>query len=106
MARFRYAVRHAGPMIRDDYLRTSPLQLVRRAGQTLTRRLRRSNRRRLTLIRARAQTPLHFFSDDFGWSRFATGGVRVINLPGTHLGILENPFVRALAAQINNAVGE
>jgi aspartate racemase len=55
---------------------------------------------RVVLFRSRMHQLLCSFAGDFGWGEFARGGVTVAVLPGAHETILEEPNVRAVAAEL------
>jgi thioesterase domain-containing protein len=55
---------------------------------------------RLTLFRARMQPFLSSHDPEKGWGRLAAGGLDVRIIPGNHLGMLQEPHVRVLAAQL------
>jgi thioesterase domain-containing protein len=54
----------------------------------------------LTLLRAAQGSPRIRADPLGGWGATAAGGVRVIEVPGTHLTMLEEPHVRELGAQL------
>jgi amino acid adenylation domain-containing protein len=55
---------------------------------------------RLTLFRARMQPFLSSHDPEKGWGRLAAGGLDLRIIPGNHLGMLQEPHVRVLAAQL------
>ncbi len=55
---------------------------------------------RLTLFRARMQPFLSSHDPEKGWGRLAAGGLDIRVIPGNHLGMLQEPHVRVLAAQL------
>lgn len=58
----------------------------------------------LVLFRA-AQQPIGCISDPkCGWSAMAQGALEVIEVPGDHVSIVEEPHVRVLAAQLADAL--
>jgi thioesterase domain-containing protein len=56
---------------------------------------------RLTLFRARMQPFFSSHDPQKGWSRVAGGGVEVKNVPGNHLGMLQEPHVHVLAKELS-----
>jgi amino acid adenylation domain-containing protein len=56
---------------------------------------------RLTLFRARMQPFFSSHDAHKGWSRVAAGGVNVKNIPGNHLGMLQEPHVQVLARELS-----
>ncbi|MCA1993217.1 MAG: amino acid adenylation domain-containing protein [Coleofasciculus sp. S288] len=44
--------------------------------------------------------PYHFLDPQLGWSRAAIGGLDIYDIPGDHLGILQEPNVRVLAKKL------
>jgi aspartate racemase len=59
---------------------------------------------RVTLFRARHGSP-HIHSDPLGgWGEVADGGVDVIEVPGTHSSMLEQPHVAALGEAISHCI--
>ncbi len=61
---------------------------------------------KIHLFRAKDRGFMIIKDYDLGWSKFALGGVRVIDVPGTHTSILENPHVEFLAQQIKACIAE
>jgi thioesterase domain-containing protein len=59
---------------------------------------------RIMLFRARTRPLFHAFRSDLGWSRFAAAGVHVKTVPGNHETMLQEPFVRILAEQLQAAL--
>ena len=55
---------------------------------------------RLTLFRARMQPFFSSHDPHKGWSRIGVGGVEVRNIPGNHLGMLQEPHVEVLAREL------
>jgi aspartate racemase len=55
---------------------------------------------RLTLFRARMQPFLSSHDPEKGWGKLAGGGLDIRVIPGNHLGMLQEPHVRVLAAQL------
>jgi thioesterase domain-containing protein/acyl carrier protein len=55
---------------------------------------------RLTLFRARMQPFFSSHAPDKGWERLAAGGLEIKVVPGNHLGMLQEPHVKVLAAQL------
>lgn len=60
----------------------------------------------LTLYRVRRLSLLRAGDPLMGWSILAQGGVTVRMIAGSHRNILEEPHVKSLASQLNNAIGE
>ena len=55
----------------------------------------------VTILRARALPLLSpHRAPEFGWGKLATGGARVHRIPGSHANILQEPWVRRLAAHL------
>ena len=54
----------------------------------------------LTLFRAKGRTAEYGSNLSLGWNEVVTGGVRVINVPGDHMTILEEPFVWDLVEEL------
>ena len=46
-----------------------------------------------------------FLASDYGWRDAATGGLTVHDLPGSHLGLLEQPHVQVLAQHLRRYLG-
>ncbi len=44
--------------------------------------------------------------NQFGWQSLATGGVEVVEVPGNHQSMIENPNVKLLAEQLNNRLNQ
>ena len=44
--------------------------------------------------------------NQFGWQSLATGGVEVVEVPGNHQSMIENPNVKLLAEQLNNRLNK
>jgi amino acid adenylation domain-containing protein len=60
---------------------------------------------RITLFRARARALLSSGRErDLGWGRIAKGGVDVRMIPGTHLTMVQEPFVQILAHEMQRAL--
>jgi aspartate racemase len=55
---------------------------------------------RLTLFRARMQPFFSSHDPHKGWSRVAAGRIEVRNIPGNHLGMLQEPHVQVLAGEL------
>ena len=55
---------------------------------------------RLTLFRARMQPFFSSHAPDKGWRRLAAGGFDIRVVPGNHLGMLQEPHVKALAKEL------
>ena len=60
---------------------------------------------RVTLFRARSQ-PLFRAHRELNWPRFATGGVDVRIVPGSHSRLLTSPWVRAVAVNLDSCLRE
>jgi thioesterase domain-containing protein/acyl carrier protein len=58
----------------------------------------------LTLFRARMQPLFSSHDPRKGWSRVATGGIEVRNIPGNHLGMLQEPHVQVLARELKACI--
>jgi thioesterase domain-containing protein len=58
----------------------------------------------ITLFRARVQPLFGSHQADLGWSPVAADGVTVHVIPGNHDSLLDEPFVKALAKQLNDAL--
>ncbi len=65
----------------------------------------RPYRGRVTLFRTRGQSLFGPFAPDLGWGRLAAQ-VTVREIPGFHANILQEPYVRTLAAQLKRALDE
>jgi amino acid adenylation domain-containing protein len=63
---------------------------------------------KLTLFRAvDQQNPKNYTEDpEFGWRRYARGGVEIHDVPGTHLGMLQVPYVVVLASKLQACIDE
>jgi amino acid adenylation domain-containing protein len=44
------------------------------------------------------------FEDQFGWGNLVTGGLEIINIPGDHFGILQEPYVETLAKELKRCL--
>jgi thioesterase domain-containing protein len=44
------------------------------------------------------------FEDQFGWGNLVTGGLEIINIPGDHFGILQEPYVEILARELKRCL--
>ncbi len=44
------------------------------------------------------------FEDQFGWGNLVTGGLEIINIPGDHFGILQEPHVEILARELKRCL--
>ncbi len=55
---------------------------------------------KITLFRARMQPFFSSHEREKGWKTLAEGGVDVIDVPGNHLGMLQEPHVRVLAREL------
>jgi amino acid adenylation domain-containing protein len=60
---------------------------------------------RITLFRALVQPVGCIPEPTNGWSRLALGGVEVIEVPGEHASVVEEPHVRVLAARLGERLG-
>lgn len=60
----------------------------------------------LYLVRARSGAP-RIHADPFGgWGGIAQGGIRVFDLPGTHMQLFQEPTLQALAGIVREVVGK
>jgi thioesterase domain-containing protein len=59
---------------------------------------------RLTLFRARMQPFFSSHDPKNGWGRLAVGGLEVKVVPGNHLGMLQEPHVKALAEHLRDCL--
>ncbi len=59
---------------------------------------------RITLFRAQEQPPESPPERDMGWAALAQGGVEVVDVPGDHLGMLQEPHVQALAQEMRRCL--
>jgi thioesterase domain-containing protein len=59
---------------------------------------------RVTLFRARTRPLFHSLDEDLGWKDLAAGGVEVIQIPGNHDSILEEPHVARLARRLQDCL--
>jgi thioesterase domain-containing protein len=59
---------------------------------------------RVTLFRARTRPLFHSFQADLGWSNWAGGGVEIKTIPGNHVSMLHEPYIRTLGAQLQAAL--
>ena len=64
------------------------------------RRVPKSYPGRVILFHARTRPLFHLSSEDEGWREWASGGVEVRTVPGTHAHMLDEPFVRELAESL------
>lgn len=55
---------------------------------------------RLVLFRAKMRPLFRAFTPDLNWGQIVSGGIEVIQIPGNHGNILQEPHVRVLAAQV------
>ena len=55
---------------------------------------------RLTLFQAQIQSPRSRFDSQGGWGKIALGGVELHQVPGSHIGLLEEPNVKVLAEKL------
>jgi amino acid adenylation domain-containing protein len=44
------------------------------------------------------------FEDQFGWGNLVTGELEIINIPGDHFGILQEPYVETLARELKRCL--
>jgi thioesterase domain-containing protein len=58
----------------------------------------------LTLFRAKGRTAEYGSNLSLGWNEIVSGGVRVINVPGDHMTILEEPFVWDLVEELRTCL--
>ena len=61
---------------------------------------------RLTLFRARMQPFFSSHDPHKGWSRVAVGAIDVKNIPGNHLGMLQEPHVQVLAKELRECLAD
>jgi thioesterase domain-containing protein len=61
---------------------------------------------RITLFRARASPLFHFFPPDMGWAKLATEGVDIRVVPGSHVTMLIDPYVRVVAEELTACLAE
>lgn len=54
----------------------------------------------VTLFRCSNKIPGHYYEPDLGWGGLATGGVQIVEVPGSHHSLLMEPHVRTLAEQL------
>jgi hypothetical protein len=59
---------------------------------------------RITLFRAAEQPIVCSFDPEMAWGPLAKGGVDIRTIPGSHLSILQEPWVRALASELRRAL--
>jgi thioesterase domain-containing protein/acyl carrier protein len=55
---------------------------------------------RVTLFRARTRPLFRLHGYDLGWRELAAGGLEIIVIPGNHNSILNEPYVKVLAARL------
>ena len=60
----------------------------------------------ITVFRTRIHPFLCSFDPAFGWGEFARGGVAVRIVPGAHESILDEPYVRVLANELDQCLRE
>lgn len=60
----------------------------------------------ITVFRTRIHPFLCSFDPAFGWGEFARGGVSVRTVPGAHESILDEPYVRVLANELDQCLRE
>lgn len=58
-------------------------------------------KRRTDPFRARMQPFFSLHDAHKGWLRIAAGGIEVRNIPGNHLGMLQEPHVQVLAKELS-----
>ena len=61
---------------------------------------------RMTLFRARTRPPFHSLEPDLGWGDLARGGIDIRDVPGNHLSVLYEPYVRILADRFRDCLEE
>ena len=61
---------------------------------------------RLTLFRSRMQPLFSSHKPDKGWGPLAGGGLEIRSIPGNHLGMLQEPHVKALAKELRACSGQ
>lgn len=59
---------------------------------------------RVTLFRARGGPLFCSHDPEMGWGKLAAGGVDVRVIPGSHLRLFEEPYIRYLAQQLNDSM--
>jgi thioesterase domain-containing protein len=59
---------------------------------------------RITLVRAREGDGDHTSLADFGWGPFAQAGVEVLEVPGDHISMMQQPNVRVLAQSLSDCL--
>jgi thioesterase domain-containing protein len=60
----------------------------------------------LLLFRAKGRTAEYGNNLSLGWNEVVEGGIRVLNVPGDHMTILEEPFVWTLVEQLRTCLDE
>jgi thioesterase domain-containing protein len=61
---------------------------------------------RITLFRAQERAVDSVSCPDRGWGDLASDGVKIIDVPGNHLTMLERPHVQALAAALQRCLDQ
>jgi thioesterase domain-containing protein len=62
---------------------------------------------KVLLFRAETSDPTQLpLPEDLGWDRYASGGLEVKHLPGDHGGVLYEPGLSALAAELTSRLGK
>jgi thioesterase domain-containing protein len=59
---------------------------------------------RITLLRAEGERLLTSHDPEMGWGKLAAGGVEVEVVPGSHLGIFREPYIRFLAEKVREHI--
>jgi amino acid adenylation domain-containing protein len=59
---------------------------------------------RITLLRAAGERIFTSHDPEMGWGKLASGGVEVEVLPGSHLGIFREPYIRFLAERVRDHI--
>ena len=54
----------------------------------------------ISILRTRQGQQMAFGRSDLGWSAVTPGALEVIDVPGTHIGVLDSPFVGQVAEKI------
>ncbi|MGZ8377536.1 MAG: thioesterase domain-containing protein, partial [Gemmatirosa sp.] len=58
----------------------------------------------VTLFRAQIRAPHAPTSPDLGWARWALGGVHVHHVPGGHMTMFDEPYVRLVARELQSCL--
>ena len=61
---------------------------------------------RTTLFRAHTRPPFHSLEPDLGWGDLAVGGIDIIHIPGNHLRILYEPYVRIFVERLRDCLAQ